>query len=560
MILALVQAWTQRQRMNPDGVSYLEVADAYLGGNWRFALNAFWSPLYSWALVLFKLTIGRLVLDEFTLAHLLNLSIFAGAFAAFDRLLARLVRFRRLTVSDPLDSVGPVPAPLLQVVGYTLFLWSSLALVGLGLVTPDLMLCAFVYLACSLLMDLRLDGYSDSRFALLGLVLGFGYLAKAPLFPLSPVFIAAGVWITQPQRRLRGALIATCAFFLIAGPFVAALTIQKGRPTFGDSGRLNYAWYVGGIKSRHWQGGTASEGIPRHATRQLLPNPPIFEFAGPIGATYPVWYDPSYWYEGATPQLSPRRQLAQIATSAKVYYSTFFNPHWGQLLREGPSALIIHPLLLLGLISGLGMAKRPCRDPSRTHVPWILLVPSLTAFGMFSLVHVETRYVAAFAVILFLSLLVAVRTGPPAHFVLPRLVLPIGLLGVLLLAIDLSRECLVPESTPNPGPEFAQGLRRIGIGPGDQIASLEYSNPRLAALAHQADLKIVAELYREDHSGRLFWLADHEVQSRVLHAFGKAGAVAVLSNNSPPRAKGWTPVGGTGYHAYLLRRAAGVCR
>ena len=44
--------------MGPDGISYLDIGDAYLRGDWYVAVNAMWSPFYSWLagfwLMLFK--------------------------------------------------------------------------------------------------------------------------------------------------------------------------------------------------------------------------------------------------------------------------------------------------------------------------------------------------------------------------------------------------------------------------------------------------------------------------------------------------------------------------
>ena len=36
--------------MLPDGVSYLDVVDKYLQQDWAWAINIYWSPLYSWLL------------------------------------------------------------------------------------------------------------------------------------------------------------------------------------------------------------------------------------------------------------------------------------------------------------------------------------------------------------------------------------------------------------------------------------------------------------------------------------------------------------------------------
>jgi hypothetical protein len=40
-----------RYRINPDGVSYISVAQKYAAGNFKQAVNGYWSPLFCWLLV-----------------------------------------------------------------------------------------------------------------------------------------------------------------------------------------------------------------------------------------------------------------------------------------------------------------------------------------------------------------------------------------------------------------------------------------------------------------------------------------------------------------------------
>ena len=47
VVLGGLQAWISRYAMNPDGVSYLDIGDAYLRGDWKAAINGYWSPMYS---------------------------------------------------------------------------------------------------------------------------------------------------------------------------------------------------------------------------------------------------------------------------------------------------------------------------------------------------------------------------------------------------------------------------------------------------------------------------------------------------------------------------------
>src|SRR4051812_46570039 len=50
LLLAAGAAWLTRRTMNPDGISYLDLADAWRHGQWDHALSEYWSPLYSWLL------------------------------------------------------------------------------------------------------------------------------------------------------------------------------------------------------------------------------------------------------------------------------------------------------------------------------------------------------------------------------------------------------------------------------------------------------------------------------------------------------------------------------
>jgi hypothetical protein len=58
ILLGALQTWANRYSVWVDVVSYLDIGDAYLQGNWTTAINACWSPFYSWllglALLIFK--------------------------------------------------------------------------------------------------------------------------------------------------------------------------------------------------------------------------------------------------------------------------------------------------------------------------------------------------------------------------------------------------------------------------------------------------------------------------------------------------------------------------
>ena len=48
LILAARQAWIHRYDVYSDGLSYLDIGDAYWRRDWANAINGYWSPLYAW--------------------------------------------------------------------------------------------------------------------------------------------------------------------------------------------------------------------------------------------------------------------------------------------------------------------------------------------------------------------------------------------------------------------------------------------------------------------------------------------------------------------------------
>src|SRR3954452_20137182 len=76
LALGAAQAWATRFTMNPDGVSYLDIGDAYWRRDWPNAINAYWSPLYSWILGGFLKVIKPSIYWEYPLVHLVNFLIY----------------------------------------------------------------------------------------------------------------------------------------------------------------------------------------------------------------------------------------------------------------------------------------------------------------------------------------------------------------------------------------------------------------------------------------------------------------------------------------------------
>lgn len=84
IVLGAAESIVARNSIGPDGRSFLEIARAYLRYDWSMAMNAYWSPLYSW----FSAGVLGLVRPswrwEYPTIHAMNFIIYLAAIAAFE--------------------------------------------------------------------------------------------------------------------------------------------------------------------------------------------------------------------------------------------------------------------------------------------------------------------------------------------------------------------------------------------------------------------------------------------------------------------------------------------
>jgi hypothetical protein len=550
LVLGLLQAWTSRMTLVDDAVNYLDMGDHIWNGRWSMAINGIWSPLYAAILGVANGLFRPSSRWEYPLVHLILFLVFLFTLWCFDSFLVELVLFRQ---EDETDGELTTPEWVWLTVGFTLFLWSSLQLIGVKETNPDMLVAASFYLACKLLVRIRRGRARWFTYAGLGLALGCGYLAKSIMFPVSLSCLLVVFIIAREQRQLKQAFIALVGFLLLSVPFVVALSSARGKVTFGETGRYNYAVHVNHLRPLHWQGEVPGSGRPIHGTRQIFDRPAAFEFARPLEATYPAWYDASYWYEGVQTRFNWRDEVKNFARLSILEFSFFL----------GLNGSLVAGLFILYYMSGRKWLV--LRDLSKY---WFLLLPSGTALGLYALIYIEPRYLAPFLVVSILSFFIAVRL--PASSESLRLWAAIAVLILLMfvspiewLAHEIAKELKetyhgVSKADPNAYQKIAEEMLQIGLRPGDRIASLEYSSFNTVQWARLAKVKIVAEIYYwptlADTSGNNFWNTDPTTQEKVIQAFSQTGARAIVSQEVPPLGAGpnWSKVGNSKYYIYWL--------
>ncbi len=132
-----------KQSINEDGIGYLDMGDALMRGDWDMAINGIWSPLYAAFLGLVLKLFDPGIRWEFPAAQITNFIIYALALICFEYFWRQLTaRYRQQVNSQP-DSVG-FDSTAFMVLGYSLFIWSSLNLIEIWAVTPDMLVAALV--------------------------------------------------------------------------------------------------------------------------------------------------------------------------------------------------------------------------------------------------------------------------------------------------------------------------------------------------------------------------------------------------------------------------------
>ncbi len=568
LLLLLPFSWMSmrydRYAIDGDAVSYMDIADLLHAHRWGGAVNAYWHPLYPAFLWFGQVLFHTSRATELRAYYAVNFGIFVLQVAALLLFVRALVRFRQLVSAD-VQSLLSTAA--LQLLGTGLLVIASMREMSLGKVRTDGLLQALLLLGLAMLMkSLTAVGLgSQAGFAAaMGLCLGLAYLTKSFALLVSVlcmVVLAAFALLVQKRGWIRSfAPVATSfvVFALVAGPYIAALSRQKHRFDFGDSGSLNYAWYVSGTEKMHlepWM--TESFGSATvhlvHPEQRVLAAPGVYSYKALPYGTYPPWFDATYFNEQITPKFSPRLLLNRDSRNVVLIV---------RYLLNHPEPLILLVVLL-------------CSGATLRGSSWFALPAAgvgLAMWVIYTSVNVEERYVtvAYFAVLLpiFAALQVLPEHAPFAR----RLSCAAVVLFSALMLGELVREDLAnrrDEAVSGPVPAWqspqifgaAEGLARMGVRSGDEIACVG----TIACVsdhywARLAGVRILTEVYAPSSEHLIQQLDGMLNREQVYEVVRRQGAQVIVGtfdpgemNPSHPAAAGWIRLGETNFYALPMR-------
>ena len=227
-----------------DGISYIEIAQAYLRHDWTNALNAYWSPLYSWLIACAFAVLRPSPYWELPTAHLVLFGAFVASLFSFEYFLRELVAFLWKGRAE----TQRVSEATLYIAGYSVFLFGGLALVGMSYCSPDMIAFALMFYLSGALLRVQRTGGSDKQFIGLGVASALFFLARTAFAPSIAVLLCLVVALRRGRGLsvLRPSALFTGPILVLAVPFIVAISIKTGTPTMGESGRLNYGWEVDG--------------------------------------------------------------------------------------------------------------------------------------------------------------------------------------------------------------------------------------------------------------------------------------------------------------------------
>jgi hypothetical protein len=529
VVVWLMEALAARDPLDADAVSYLNIADSCLSGNWHALVNGWWSPGYPFLLALWLKIFSPSPFHHSLAVHMFAFLGLVVALTSFEVFLSAFWAFRKQFVVQQVSDAGRVISDdAAWLMGYCLFFWITAFFTPPSLEQPDILLFVLYLLAAAVCMQLyhRQEWW---RYALLGFLLGLGYLVKSVMFPLGFVFLVAVFWQTRQWRFFPRIVLAAAVFVAVSLPFCLALSHSKGRLTFGDVGVLAYR-HVMGFDDLTLPPTT----IPRP---RATPHIQVYSQILQLG-TYPPWADPSHGFKGAPFQFSLIRQLNRTHVVLRGYFDIY--------VQE--LGVLVCGMLILCLWNNTRLVI------SRFLCQVVLWLPAFAGLAFYATMRFDPRFLAGYTLALFAACIGAVRIADSESA--PRLTrsvtLAVSSLLFLQAAVRVGHEGVKTfAQAQHPDWQVASMLHEMGVATGDRAS---YMGDALIdhGWAYVAGVKIVSEIPQEDVLS--FWAADQSQRVEAVNWLLSNGAKVLVTHGVPPTAlsMGWRKVGDTDYYVLPL--------
>jgi hypothetical protein len=480
LLIGALDAWFfQRWNVDPDGVSYVDLAIAFASRGPAALVSGYWSPLFPGLLGVAYKIVPPTIETMYRTAHAVAFGVFVVTTFLFARLVSQLSS--RVAAFREAGSAAQVAAVAIAWGAYALLVLKGQ---GVRLVTPDGGVCLVTFFVTGELLSLRDGPWRASRWIRLGVALGLGYWWKAILFPVGLVAFAAAAAVALRRRDARrGPLAGAAAYAALALVLIVPVSRVAGRVTFGETGRLNHIWYVDNspyVWDRCREPGISDAMAERfgriRADSVIFLDPLTCVLPEQASeATQPMWFDTSLWFRDAHGATSPALQWQAIRNNTGYVVAS--------LAEYAPFAF---PALAIAGIVALLLAGAP-----RAAWPVAALLAAPCVF--YAIVYVELRHLSPFFVVAAAAApLLVLRAGRRARalfWALAAVVLADTAARVsmqTLIELTFVRHAVTGTLADRTSPtqRVARALAAQGLTPGTRIAGINNLwNPEWAQLA-----------------------------------------------------------------------------
>ena len=382
VLLCIGVGYLSRLALNPDGVSYLDLATAIQRSDWLHFVQGYWSPLFPLLTGLIGVATGASGSELVPVTHAINaIAAVAGVFV--------LWRWGR----------AAAPArPCFGQLAIAAFLLCSAGLPRVEAVTPDILsLLVAIWLSRELLTR------GGERWLLTGVLFGVAFLVKTSAWPWLLIAVPLRLWGAPDALARRRVWWSTATCVLVMLGWIVPMSVKAGRPTLGSSGRLNYSWYIDANSSRLPDGdngvNTAYRDVPVGNGQHIT----VATFDDAARWTYQPWGDPTAWSEKVVSDVGRAPTTAELLG----YWLRMFGRVFG---------LWLLPMMLTAMVPAYLLHHRPgiWRDLMTTQRD-ALVVAVLGLAGLFQFVaiHAEPRLIAPYGIMLALGTIWWCTAAPP---------------------------------------------------------------------------------------------------------------------------------------------------
>jgi hypothetical protein len=270
--------------------------------------------------------------------------------------------------------------------------------------------------------------------------------------------------------------------------------------------------------------------------------PEVYEFGAPVAGTYPVWYDPTYWWAGVDTRMRPSREIARLLWS----------------MEDLGLYLVMPAGMLMAAVLGIFLLSDRIGNVWRQLIGFLpILAPAIALVTMYALLNWWPRYVFWAFLVGLCALVASSSISAEAQRVRAFRAATV-ILGVLLVAVLLQDAKILrwQRGIWLQLVEEAEQLRAMGLEPGNRVALIGDGSVE-EIWARLDGVKIVAEVPHTLETGdsdAAFWNSSLEIDQAVLNTLQSTGAKAVVAD-LPPKVlpPGWAPIGHTGRAVYFFR-------